>query len=345
MTWRLLNPVRRFVKGTRVVWAVKVCHNRLAMRTITTADFSHSLVERSVVTIGNFDGVHRGHREIFRRVASCAHTEKATSVVVTFDPHPLQVIHPSRAPLLITTPDQKRALIAEEDLDLLVVIPFTSDFAAVSADRFVREILVAGLGMRHLIIGHDYAFGRGREGDETLLGQLADELEFVLQVLDPVRDGEVIFSSSEVRRLVMAGDLAAVPPILGRFHRISGQVVHGREIGRSLGFPTANIVTENQLIPADGVYAVWVEALGELHMGACSIGSNPTFAGGERTIEAFLFDFDATLYGQEIGIQFAARLRNLIHFPDAAALTEQIGHDVAAARAVLAAGLPVRRTL
>jgi riboflavin kinase/FMN adenylyltransferase len=323
---------------------MKVCHNHGAMRIITTADFSRPFAERSVVSIGNFDGVHRGHREIFRRIHQYAHAEAATSVAVTFDPHPLQIIHPSRAPLLITSAAQKRALIAESDLDLLVVIPFTSSFASVSAERFVREILVAGLGMRHLVIGHDYAFGRGREGNERLLSRLADELGFVLEVLEPVGEGELIFSSSEVRRLVQAGEVAAVVPMLGRCHRISGRVIHGREIGRSLGFPTANIITDNLLIPADGVYAVWVEALGELHMGACSIGSNPTFDGGGRTIEAFLFDFNAPLYGQEIALQFVARLRGVTRFPDVGALKEQISRDVTAARALLAAGLPLRQT-
>ena len=296
-----------------------------------------------MVTIGNFDGVHRGHREIFRRVSQYARTAGCTSVVVTFSPHPLQVLNPDKAPLLITTPAQKRALIAENDLDLLVVIPFDPNFAAIPADRFVREILVAGLGLRHLVIGHDYAFGRGREGNEALLAQLATQLGFVLEVLDPVGEGALIFSSSEVRRLVRAGEVGAAVAILGRYHRISGQVVHGREIGRSLGFPTANIVTENQLIPADGVYAVWVEAGDELHMGACSIGTNPTFDGAERTIEAFLFDFDGSLYGQEIVVHFAARLRGLARFPDAVALKAQIGQDVAAARGVLSAALPAGR--
>lgn len=320
-----------------------MCHNRQIMRTITTADFSRPLVERSVVTIGNFDGVHRGHREIFRRVHCSAAAEHASSVAVTFDPHPLQVVQPNRVPLLITTPAQKRALIAESDLDLLVVIPFSEEFAAIGAEQFVREILITGLGMRHLVIGHDYAFGRNREGNEALLTRLAAELGFRLEILEPVGDGDLVFSSSEVRRLVQAGEVGAVIPILGRCHRISGQVVHGREIGRSLGFPTANLVTANQLLPPDGVYAVWVEALGELHMGACSIGTNPTFSGGERTIEAFLFDFNAPLYGQEISIQFASRLRDLVRFPDASSLQEQISRDVAMSREILGAGLPARQ--
>lgn len=313
------------------------------MRIITTTDFSRPLAERSVVTIGNFDGVHRGHREIFRRVHQLASADQATSVVITFDPHPLQVLNPERAPLLITTVAQKRALISESDLDLLLVIPFSASFAAITAEQFVLDILLSGLGMHHLVIGHDYAFGRNREGDQGLLTRLSGQLGFGLEIMEPVGEGPLIFSSSEVRRLVRSGEVAAAIPILGRCHRISGQVVQGREIGRSIGFPTANIVTENQLIPADGVYAVWVEALGELHGGACSIGINPTFDGGIRTIEVFLFDFNTSLYGQEISIQFAGRLRDLVRFSDVEALKTQIGCDVAAARSILAASLPTRQ--
>lgn len=295
------------------------------------------------MTIGNFDGVHRGHREIFRRVAAYAADQQCASVAVTFAPHPLQVLNPRRAPTMITTLAQKQALIAESDLDLLVVIPFDLSFAALPAERFVREILVAGLGMRRLVVGHDYAFGRGREGNQALLERLSEELGFQLEVLEPVGEGELVFSSSTVRRLVRSGDVAAVPPILGRFHCISGQVVVGRQIGRSLGFPTANIVTENQLLPADGVYAVWITFNNELHMGACSIGNNPTFDGGQRTVEVFIFDFAGDLYGREVTVQFAGRLRDLARFPDAELLKTQIGRDVAAARALLSTSLPVKQ--
>lgn len=295
------------------------------------------------MTIGNFDGVHRGHREIFRRVAAYAADQQCASVAVTFAPHPLQVLNPRRAPAMITTLAQKQALIAESDLDLLVVIPFDLSFAALPAERFVREILVAGLGMRRLVVGHDYAFGRGREGNQALLERLSEELGFQLEVLEPVGEGELVFSSSTVRRLVRSGDVAAVPPILGRFHCISGQVVVGRQIGRSLGFPTANIVTENQLLPADGVYAVWITFNNELHMGACSIGNNPTFDGGQRTVEVFIFDFAGDLYGREVTVQFAGRLRDLARFPDAELLKTQIGRDVAAARALLSTSLPVKQ--
>lgn len=312
------------------------------MRTITTDTFISPLTERSVVTIGNFDGVHRGHREIFRQVATHAARLSATSVVITFSPHPLRVLRPDdRRFCLITTDEQKRALIAESDIDLLLVIPFTPAFAALTADAFVRTVLCSFLGLRYLVIGHDYAFGRGREGNEQFLMQKGQELGFEVQSLDPVGDTGVLFSSSAVRRFVAAGAVADARQILGRCHSISGQVVHGREIGRSLGFPTANVATRNELIPGDGVYAVWVSVSGELHMGACSIGVNPTFQGGQHTIEVFLFDFDRDLYGQDMVIYFVERLREIRQFADTATLAAQISTDVIAARSLLAMTLPV----
>ncbi|CAH2031537.1 bifunctional riboflavin kinase/FAD synthetase [Trichlorobacter ammonificans] len=311
------------------------------MRTITTDDFSRPLCERSVVTIGNFDGVHRGHREIFSRVRRRADLLGAAAVVVTFDPHPLKLLDPERPLRLITTREQQRALIAESDIDLLLVIPFTPAFAATPAEAFVRTVLHGCLGVRALVIGHDYAFGRGREGDEQLLERLSGELGFELIALDPVGERELLFSSSAVRRLVAQGNVAGAVAMLGRCHRVTGQVVPGRRIGRTLGFPTANIVTANELIPADGVYAVWVEVAGELHQGACSIGVNPTFDGGSHTIEAFLFDYDGDLYGREIVLHFVDRLRDIVRFNDVESLMAQIRTDVARCRDLLMAGLPV----
>ncbi len=312
------------------------------MRIVRTDDFLKKISDRSVITIGNFDGVHRGHREIFNRVCSHSSADNATSVVMTFDPHPLQILAPQKAPLPITTIPQRIDLIAESDIELLLVIPFSSEFADISAEHFLRRILHSSLGLCRLVIGHDYAFGRNREGDEQFLKKFSEELGFQMDVMEPVGDGTIIYSSSAVRRSVLAGDMPSATSILGRCHRVSGTVVHGREIGRSLGFPTANIVTENRLIPADGVYAVRVEVFGELYMGACSIGLNPTFDGGVRTIEVFLFDFDGNLYGQQINIYFAERLRELLRFNDPDSLGRQIGADVARARSVLSSGLPQR---
>lgn len=294
-----------------------------------------------MVTIGNFDGVHRGHREIFRQVTKRAKELSALSVVITFSPHPLRVLRPDdRRFCLITTDDQKRELIAESDIDLLVVIPFSKEFSGHSADFFVRHVLHACLGVRFLVIGHDYAFGKGREGNESFLVRMGHELDFKVQALDPVGDDGILFSSTTVRQLVADGLVAGALQILGRCHRVAGQVVHGREIGRSMGFPTANIVTHNELIPGDGVYAVWVSVLGELCMGACSVGVNPTFGGGQHTIEVFLFDFSADLYGHDVVIHFVDKLRDIIKFSDKEALMSQIYSDVAAARSILASELP-----
>lgn len=294
----------------------------------------------TVLTIGNFDGVHRGHREIFSRVRQRADLLDAAAVVVTFDPHPLKLLDPARPLRLITTREQKCSLIAESDIDLLLVIPFTPAFAATPAEAFVRTVLHRGLGMQALVIGHDYAFGRGREGNEQVLERLAGELGFELIALDPVGERDLLFSSSSVRRLVAWGDVAGAVGVLGRCHRVAGQVVPGRRIGRTLGFPTANLVTANELIPADGVYAVRVEVDGELHQGACSIGVNPTFDGGSHTIEAFLFDYDGDLYGRELILHFVERLRDIVRFADVESLMAQIRDDVARCRELLAAGLP-----
>lgn len=312
------------------------------MRTLFTQDFSQPILARSVLTIGNFDGVHRGHREIFRTLQQRAAASGAASAVITFNPHPLHLFCPERAPLLITTLEQKRALIAESDIDLLLVIPFDLQFASRSAESFVRDVLKGALGVEHLVIGHDYAFGRNREGDEALLSRLAGELDFMVEALDPVGDGGLIFSSSAVRRMVSAGQVAEAIAILGRCHRIAGTVVRGREIGRVLGFPTANIATENQLLPCDGVYAVWVEVAGELHMGACSVGVNPTFGGVVRSLEVFVLDFDAPLYEQQVTVHFVQRLRAIVRFASGDELRRQIADDVATVRRVLAVGLPER---
>ncbi len=338
----IIEPDVAICQVIGVVSPAKMCHILVTMRTVSTDDFSRPLADRSVVTIGNFDGVHRGHREIFRQVAALSAATLTTSIAVTFDPHPLRVLRPDdRRFSLITTGEQKRELIAESDIDLLLVIPFTPSFAAVSADQFVRRVLHDCLGVRYLVIGHDYAFGKGREGNEPFLIRMGQELGFEITVLEPVGDGGLLFSSSAVRQLVTRGAVADALQILGRCHRISGQVIHGREIGRSLGFPTANITTHNELIPCDGVYAVWVSVLGEMFMGACSIGINPTFGGDQHTIEVFLFDFEGDLYGRELVIHFVEKLRDVARFPDAVTLMARISEDVATSRRILAAGLPV----
>lgn len=305
------------------------------MRIITGLEIFNKNFDKSVVTIGNFDGVHLGHVELFRRLKASSHSHNLPSVAVTFEPHPLKVLAPESAPGLITTFEQKVALISDAGVDCLAVVPFTIEMSQMTAESFVTKVLCESLGMRHLIIGHDYAFGRGREGNYETLERLGLELGFTLEDLEPVGDGEMVFSSTLVRSRMITGDMAAVSKILGRYHMISGTVVHGREIGHSIGFPTANISTRNELIPPDGVYAVVVLVDGRLVKGACDIGINPTFEGGQRTVEVFLLDFSGQIYGSEIAVYFVHRLRDVKKFPGVAELVKAIKNDVETTRTIL----------
>ena len=305
------------------------------MRIITGIDICDKIIDASGVTIGNFDGVHRGHAEIFAHLKQKSSERNLPSVVVTFEPHPLKILAPESAPSLITTFAQKAALIAGCGIDHLVVVPFTTEFSRLPARDFVLEILCGSLGMRHIIIGHDYAFGRGREGNYQTLQTLGALNGFTLEDLPPIGEEGVVFSSSLVRSAVTVGDMDAASHILGRYYQISGTVVHGREIGQAIGFPTANIATANELLPSDGVYAVMVEVDGQLVKGACNIGCNPTTSGKTRTIEVFLLEFSSCIYNHEITLHFVRKLRSERLFPDISALKAAIGQDVQDTRIIL----------
>jgi riboflavin kinase/FMN adenylyltransferase len=296
--------------------------------------------EGSVVTIGNFDGVHRGHLELFRNLKEQSNRFGLPSVVVTFEPHPLAVLAPEAAPPLITTFSQKAELINQAGIDCLAVIKFTPEFSQIPAESFVRTYLCHDFGMRHIIIGHDYAFGKDRMGNYATLAIMGAECGFSIEDLEPFGEVDRIYSSSLARRLIGNGDMSGAATILGRYHVISGRVVHGREIGSKIGFPTANIVTENKLIPPDGVYAVMVSVGDRLIKGACNIGLNPTFEGDKRTIEVFLLDFSGRLYDSTLAVCFIQRLRDVIKFPDAEALIQAITHDVAVTESILASVNP-----
>ncbi|MBL0226291.1 MAG: bifunctional riboflavin kinase/FAD synthetase [Geobacteraceae bacterium] len=305
------------------------------MRVVTGRDIAQGIIHDSAVTIGNFDGVHRGHREIFRHLVSCAAQRKLQSVVVTFEPHPLKVLSAEAPPPMITTFDQKVSLIASSGVDALVVVPFTEEFSRMTADDFVRDILCVSLGMRHIIIGHDYAFGKGRAGNYLTLERIAAEKGFTLEDMDPVGGEGLIYSSSLARRLIASGDMEAASEVLGRYHLITGTVVHGRDIGRSIGFPTANISTHNELLPPDGVYAVMVSIAGRSLKGSCSIGLNPTFDGGKRSIEVFMLDFSDQIYGREITVCFVQKMRDIKKFADVSELVVAITRDVRFSRDIL----------
>jgi riboflavin kinase/FMN adenylyltransferase len=305
------------------------------MQILERLDIGTKYFDASVVTIGNFDGVHRGHVELFRHVKDRAARFGFPSVAVTFDPHPLTILAPESAPALITTFLQKAELISQSGIDYLAVINFTRDFSSIPAELFVRSHLCHAFGMRHMIIGHDYVFGQNRTGNFETLTRMGPELGFSVEDVEPFGEDSTIYSSSLVRRLIGCGDMTTAAVVLDRYYGISGRVVHGRAIGTQIGFPTANIVSENQLIPPDGVYAVMVSFGDALIKGACNIGNNPTFEGINRSIEVFLLDFDDQLYGENLDVSFIHRLRDTKKFPDTDSLISAIRLDVDASRNIL----------
>ncbi|WP_129126172.1 bifunctional riboflavin kinase/FAD synthetase [Geomonas oryzae] len=294
-----------------------------------------------VVTIGNFDGVHLGHREIFKRVRQIAREIDGVSVVITFVPHPLKVVAAHKEVRLITTSREKEALIEGSGIDYLLEIPFDKEFASVPAAVFVEKVLVDAIGVERLVIGYDYAFGRGREGDVALLRQLGERHGYTVEELEPISDGSTVYSSTAVRRMVSAGNVSCAASLLGRHFSISGRVVHGHERGRSIGFPTANIETEKDLIPSVGVYAVKVCMGDRLFDGACNVGPNPTFGNQQLSIEVFLLDFEDDLYGRELTLFFIERLRGEKRFSGIDELKEAIAADVARCREILGGARPV----
>lgn len=300
-----------------------------------TLDEIAGRLRNAVVTIGNFDGVHRGHREIFRMVVDLSSRMGGVSVVVTFIPHPLKVLAPERDFRLITTYGEKERLIAESGVDCLVTIPFSRCLASIAAGDFVRDILVGRIGMKALIVGYDYAFGKNREGDASLLRTLGAELGFSVDVLEQIGTGDEGFSSSMVRKMIAEGNVKGVVRLLGRYFSVGGKVVHGYHRGRLLGFPTANVRVEEELLPEPGVYAVKVEWEGNVRDGACNIGTNPTFHGSMVTVEVHLLDFDGDLYARRLRLYFVDRVRDEREFSGIHSLQEAIRHDVATCREML----------
>jgi riboflavin kinase / FMN adenylyltransferase len=297
-------------------------------------------VAETVVTVGTFDGVHLGHQDVLARLVACARARGRPSLLVTFEPHPLEVINPELAPLLLTTRDEKVALLGETGLDLLAVVPFTKELAQYPATRFVEEILLARFRMSELLIGHDHGFGRGREGDITLLRALGREHRFQVDIVPPVVTelGEPV-SSTVVRRAVSAGELEQARALLGRFYSVRGRVVSGDARGRLLGFPTLNVdpAAPRKLLPPDGVYAVEVIGSRGRFGGMMNLGGRPTFGDESRRLEAHLFDAHGDFYGDQVDVAFVGRLRDTMQFPGPDALVAQLRRDADAARAALTA--------
>src|ERR1039457_171725 len=262
----------------------------------------------AVVTIGNFDGVHLGHQKIFSRARTASRALGGPSVVVTFVPHPLKLFPSLKSLQLLTPYSEKENLIKASGVDYLVVIPFSHEFAAIHAREFVSDVLVGQIGMKKLIVGYDYSFGHNREGNIQLLTEMAADLDYSLEVLEPIGKVEVVYSSTGIRKKLNEGKVKDVISLLGRNYSITGTVIHGHHRGKGLGFPTANLATENELIPKNGVYAVKVLIAGKMFDGACNIGNKPTFSDESTTIEVFVFDLDVDLYGKSIKLFFIDRI-------------------------------------
>ncbi|MHB9075747.1 MAG: bifunctional riboflavin kinase/FAD synthetase [Desulfobaccales bacterium] len=295
-----------------------------------------SAFSRTVVTIGNFDGVHLGHRVILDRVCQRARELGGQAVAVTFNPHPVKVLRPEVNLPLLTTQDQKLKLLADAGLDAVVVLPFSIKFAALPAREFVRQYFCERLRAREVVVGHDYCFGRGREGNIDLLREMGAVHGFTVQVVWAVEVQGAAVSSSLIRAMLRLGKVTEAGRLLGRTYGVEGQVVQGKGRGaKLLGVPTANILTPNELLPASGIYAVWVSRGGAIIPGVANIGTCPTFDNSELSLEVHLLDFSGDLYGEPLEVQFVARLREEQRFPSLEALAAQIHADIEVARQVL----------
>jgi len=302
---------------------------------VTSELASFSPERGTLLTVGVFDGVHLGHKQLLDRLIQQAAKRKLISGVVTFSQHPKVVLSPRAKLARLTTSEQRTSLLKNIGVELVVPLTFTTEFATLSAREFIT-LLQRHLRMQGLVIGPDFALGRGREGDAASLESLGHELGFTVEVVEPlILEGSLV-SSTAIRGALTRGDMKTTAKLLGRNFRLSGPVVGGMERGHVLGFPTANIdVDPDQALPSDGVYATLTFLGDEVYKSVTNIGVRPTFDGGKRTIEVFLMDFDEGIYGQGLSIELIEHLRGEAKFANAKELSEQIARDVNQARSIL----------
>lgn len=293
-------------------------------------------LKHPVLTIGNFDGVHKGHLALFDMVKEIAGKIGGQSVVMTFEPHPVKVVKPGNGPPLITPAKQKLKLISDAGIDVILCLPFTMEFARIPAEEFVDDLLVRKIGVEELIVGYDYSFGSARKGNIELLKKKGEEAGFKVHVVEPVHLNNTPVSSTSIRNLIKEGNLQEAKRLLGRDYRITGVVKKGMGRGEKiLGFPTANLTPVDELIPKKGVYAVKVYLDEKEYNGVCNIGNNPTFGGTALSIETHVLDFSGDLLGRDFTIRFISRLREEKTFGGIEELAEQINRDIALARELL----------
>jgi riboflavin kinase/FMN adenylyltransferase len=299
----------------------------------------------SVVTIGVFDGVHRGHASIIAKAVEQARERNVPSVLVTFVPHPSEVVRPGTHPPMLTTIVRRAELVEELGVDVFCALPFTLEFSQMAPDRFVHQTLVEKLHAVWVIVGDNFHYGHRAAGDVALLHQLGENWGFTATGVPLLKDGDIPLSATYVRTCVQAGDMRTAAAVLGRPHRLDGIVEYGDQRGRELGFPTANLRTEQwAAVPADGVYAgrvfhldEWGRTVDELGIAAVSVGTNPTFEVRQRRVEAFVLDYDGDLYGRALGVEFIERLRGMEKFDGIEPLIAQMNDDVKRTRELLVA--------
>jgi riboflavin kinase / FMN adenylyltransferase len=295
-------------------------------------------VSEAVVTVGTFDGVHLGHQMVIARLLEKAAAMRLTSVIVTFDRHPLTVVRPEHAPPVLTTQPEKQQILAATDADMIQFLPFTAELAEYAPEQFVDEILIARFGMKHLVIGYDHGFGKGRAGDVETLRRIGLERGFTVDVVAPYDIKGEHVSSSRIRSLLLDGDIELANAMLGRPYSIRGRVVQGEGRGRQLDMPTANLQIDDpqKLLPKPGIYAV---TLGELR-GVLHLGPRPTFEGAKSTVEVHIFDFNADIYHQTITVELRSRIRDIVKFENVEDLRRAMHEDGRVAREKLALRKP-----
>ncbi|WP_084505943.1 bifunctional riboflavin kinase/FAD synthetase [Nocardia harenae] len=303
---------------------------------------------RCVVTIGVFDGVHRGHAQLISRAVKSAAARGVPAVLMTFDPHPMEVVRPGSHPAQLTTLTRRAELAEELGVDVFCVMPFTHEFMKLTPARYVHDLLVERLHVAEVVVGDNFTFGKKAAGNVETMREFGLRWGFEVDAATLLGEQSVTYSSTYIRACVDAGDMASATEALGRPHRVEGVVVHGDGRGRTFGYPTANVAPPmHAAIPADGVYAGWFTVLGpgptigtvtpgQRAMAAISVGTNPTFSGRARTVEAYVLDREADLYGQHVAVDFVEHLRGMLKFDSTAQLVDAMAGDVEAARAVLA---------
>ncbi len=289
-----------------------------------------------VVTLGNFDGVHLGHRAILKAAMERARDEAGTAFAVTFDPLPAKLLSPAQAPCLILTPEDKLELLRRSGLDGVIVLNFTVELSRLSPRDFVREYLLKQIGARAVVVGHSVSFGHQRAGNAAVMVELGREFGFETTVVGPVKAAGMDVSSTKVRNLISEGDLKNAARLLGRYHFLTGTVVHGRERGHAIGFPTANLDNETECVPPNGVYATRAILEDGAYPSITNIGIRPTFGESIRAIEAHIFDFDRDLYGTRLRLEIVERIRPERKFESPKALANQIALDLSRAKEILA---------